>query len=138
MTVHKSITYQCSLPTWEQSLPFSIRNSSPQAPTCFLSMQTFHLGHRLYQNIYYLLLCGDILENHFSFLDFITKNIMLDLNILRSVMEHWFSLKASYSSDHYNISWSNSIVLAHDIVARLKLKHIQVALLLSSREFSMY
>jgi hypothetical protein len=28
-------------------------------------------------------------------------------------------------------------LLAHDIVERLKLKHIQVALLLSSREFSM-
>jgi hypothetical protein len=36
---------------------------------------------------------------------------MLDLNVLRSVMEHWFSLKASYSSDHYNISWSNSTLL---------------------------
>jgi hypothetical protein len=33
---------------------------------------------------------------------------MLDLNVLQSVMEHWFSLKASYSSDHYNISWSIS------------------------------
>jgi hypothetical protein len=26
---------------------------------------------------------------------------MLDLNVLRSIMEHWFSLKASHSSDHY-------------------------------------
>jgi hypothetical protein len=46
------------------------------------------LGQRLYQNICYLLICGDILENHFSFMDFITENIMLDLNVLRSVMEH--------------------------------------------------
>jgi hypothetical protein len=36
---------------------------------------------------------------------------MLDLNVLRSFMEHWFSLKASSSSDHYNISWSNSTLL---------------------------
>jgi hypothetical protein len=42
-------------------------------------MQTFHLGQRLYQNICYLLICGDILENHFSLLDFIMENIMLDL-----------------------------------------------------------
>jgi hypothetical protein len=36
---------------------------------------------------------------------------MLDLNVLWSVMEHWFSLKASYSSDHYNISWLNSTLM---------------------------
>jgi hypothetical protein len=36
---------------------------------------------------------------------------MLDLNVLRSVMEHWFSLKASHSSDHYNITWLNSVLL---------------------------
>jgi hypothetical protein len=32
----------------------------------------------------YLLICGDILENHFSFLDLIMENVMLDLNVLRS------------------------------------------------------
>jgi hypothetical protein len=36
---------------------------------------------------------------------------MLDLNVLQFVMEHWFYLKASYSSDHYNISWLNSTLL---------------------------
>jgi hypothetical protein len=60
---------------------------------------------------YLLLIYGHILENNFSFLEFITKNIILDLNVLRSVMEHWFSLKASYSSDHYSISWSISTLM---------------------------
>ena len=36
---------------------------------------------------------------------------MLDLNVLWSVMEHLFSLKASYSSDHYNISSSSSTLM---------------------------
>jgi hypothetical protein len=36
---------------------------------------------------------------------------MLDLNVLHSFMEHWFSMKSSYSSDHYIISWSNSTLL---------------------------
>jgi hypothetical protein len=36
---------------------------------------------------------------------------MFDLNVLRSIMEHWFPLKASYNSDHYNISWLNSTLL---------------------------
>jgi hypothetical protein len=62
-----------------------------------LSTQTFHLGQRLYQNICYLLIYGDIPENYFSLLDFITDNIILDLNVLRSVMEQ--SLKASHSYD---------------------------------------
>jgi urea transporter len=39
------------------------------------------------------------------------KNIMLDLNVLRFVMECWFSLKASYSFDLYNISWSNPVLM---------------------------
>jgi hypothetical protein len=36
---------------------------------------------------------------------------MLDINELWYVMEHLFSLKNSYSSDHYNITWSNSTLL---------------------------
>jgi hypothetical protein len=67
------------------------------------NLQNFHLGQRVYQNICYFLIYGDILENHFSFLDFITDNVILDLDVLWSIMEHWFSLKASCSSDHYNI-----------------------------------
>jgi hypothetical protein len=51
-------------------------------------MQTSHLGKRLYQNIYYLLICGDILETEFSPLEFITKNIILDIIVLRPVIEH--------------------------------------------------
>jgi hypothetical protein len=31
----------------------------------------------------YFLICGDILENHFSFLDLIIENVMLDLNVVR-------------------------------------------------------
>jgi hypothetical protein len=58
------------------------------SPACPLSMQTFHLGQRLYKNICYLLITRDILENHFSPLDFITKKIVLDLNVIQPVMEH--------------------------------------------------
>jgi hypothetical protein len=47
-----------------------------------LSTQTFHLGQRLYQNICFLLIYGDILENYFSLLDFNMESIMLDLNVL--------------------------------------------------------
>ena len=49
----------------------------------------------------YLLICGDIIENHFSFLDLITKNVMLDLNVLQSFWNTGF-LKASYNSDHHS------------------------------------
>ena len=100
------------------------------------NLQAFHLGQRFYQNICYLLICADILENHFYFLDFIMENVILDLNVLWYVMEHWFSLKALCSYDHYNIYHGRiqhlCFLQAHDIVAKLKLKHIQVALLLSS------
>jgi hypothetical protein len=89
------------------------------------SLQTFHLGQRFYQNICYMLIYGNILENHFSFLEFIIENAMLDLNVLWYVMEHWFSLKASCSSDHYYGQIRHlCFLLAHDIMARLKLKHI--------------
>jgi hypothetical protein len=42
----------------------------------------FILDRGFTKNIYYLLICGDILENDFSFLDFIIENVMLDLNVL--------------------------------------------------------
>jgi hypothetical protein len=100
------------------------------------ALQTFHLGWRFYQNIFYLLICGDILENHFPFLDLIMKNVMLYLNVLWYVMEHWFSLKDSCISDHYNIYHGRIqhlyFLLSQDIMERLKLKHIQVALFMSS------
>jgi hypothetical protein len=57
---------------------------------------------------------------------------MLDLNVLQSIMEHWISLKASYSSIitiYHGRIQHLCFLLAHDNVARLKLKHIQVALL---------
>ena len=55
----------------------------------FLEYANFFILDRGFTKISaYLLICGDILENHFSFLDFITENVMLDLNVLRSVMEH--------------------------------------------------
>jgi hypothetical protein len=48
----------------------------------------------------YLLICGDIYwRTTFSFLDFITENVMLDLKCTSVFLEHWFSLKASYSFD---------------------------------------
>jgi hypothetical protein len=52
------------------------------SPTCPLSTQTFHLGYSPYQNICYLLISGDILKNHFSPLEFITKKIILDLSVI--------------------------------------------------------
>jgi hypothetical protein len=53
----------------------------------------------------YLLICGDIYwRTTFSFLDFITENVMLDLNVLRSFWNTGIFLKASYSSDQYSIS----------------------------------
>jgi hypothetical protein len=76
------------------------------SPILFLEYKKFSSWTRIYQNICSLLICGDILENHFFFMYLIMDNIMLDLNVVRSVMEHWYSLKASYCSDHYNISWS--------------------------------
>jgi hypothetical protein len=52
----------------------------------------------------YLLICGDIYwRTTFSFLDFMTENVMLDLSVVRSFWNTGF-LKASYSSDHYSIS----------------------------------
>ena len=74
MTVHQSIIHQCSFPTWELSLPFSIRKSSPRAPTWVRKL--FHLEQKLYQDV--------CLSAHlywritFSFLDFMTDNVMLD------------------------------------------------------------
>ena len=48
-------------------------------------MQTLSISLSLSLN---LLIDGDVLENHFSLLDFITDEIILDLNVLRPVMEH--------------------------------------------------
>jgi hypothetical protein len=64
------------------------------SPILFPKYANFSFWTKALLNIWYLLIDGDILENHFSLLDFITEDIMLDLNVLRSVMEHWFSLKA--------------------------------------------
>jgi hypothetical protein len=42
----------------------------------------------------YLLICGDIYwRNTFSFLDFIMKSVMLDLNVLRSLWNTGFLLR---------------------------------------------
>jgi hypothetical protein len=84
----------------------------------------------------YLLICGYIyiLENHFSFLDFIMENVMLELKVLRSFWNTSFSLKDSYRYDQYSASFIGFIfcfLLAHNIVARLKMEHIHVELLLS-------
>jgi hypothetical protein len=40
-----------------------------------------YLGQRLRQNISCLLISGDVLENHFSLLDFIKDKVVLDLNV---------------------------------------------------------
>jgi hypothetical protein len=57
----------------------------------------------------YLLIYGDIYwRTIFSFLDFITENVMLDLNVLRSFWNIGILLKASYSSDQYSISLLDS------------------------------
>jgi hypothetical protein len=65
----------------------------------FLEYAKFFILDRGFTKISaYLLIYGDILENHFSFLDLITENVMLDLNVLRSFWNTEFSLKASYSS----------------------------------------
>jgi hypothetical protein len=69
------------------------------------------------------------------FLDFIMENVMLDLKCNSVFLEHWFSMKVSYSSDQYSISLLDSsfvFLLAHNILARVKLEHIQVVLLLPS------
>jgi hypothetical protein len=58
------------------------------SPTCPLSTQTFHFGQRTYENIYYILISGDILKNHLSPLDFITEKIILDINVIQPIMEH--------------------------------------------------
>ena len=119
MTVHQSIIHQCSLPTWESSLPFSIRKSSPQAPAWVHKL--FHLEQKLYQNVCLSThLWRYILENHFSFLDFITENVMLDLNVLRSFWNNGF-LKASYSYDHHSWIQLFCFLLAHNIGTRVKL-----------------
>jgi hypothetical protein len=53
----------------------------------------------------YLLICGDIYwRTTFSFMDFITENVMLDLIVLRFFWNTGILLKASYSSDQYSIS----------------------------------
>jgi hypothetical protein len=70
------------LPTWGVITSLSNKEVISTSPTCPLSTQTFHLGQRLYQNIYYMLISGDILENHLSPMDFITEKIVLDLNVL--------------------------------------------------------
>jgi hypothetical protein len=67
---------------------------------------------------------------------------MLDLNVLWYVMEHWFSLKASCSSDHYNIYHGQiqhfCFLLAHDIMAKAQTKtYPSRHFFLSSREFAM-
>jgi hypothetical protein len=50
----------------------------------FLEYANSFIFDRGFTKIYaYLLICGDILENHFSSLDLITKNVMLDLNVLQ-------------------------------------------------------
>jgi hypothetical protein len=62
----------------------------------------------------YLLICGDIYwRTTFSFLDFITKSVMLDLNVLRSFWNIGILLKASYSFDQYSISLLDSYFVSY-------------------------
>ena len=64
MIINQSIIHQFSLPTWESSLPFSIKKSSPRAPAWVRKL--FHLGQKLYQNVCLSAhLLRYILENHF-------------------------------------------------------------------------
>jgi hypothetical protein len=46
-------------------------------------------GQRLCQDIYCLLICGDILDLCFSFLDSISNKVVFDLNMFRPFMKHW-------------------------------------------------
>ena len=86
---------------------FSIRKSSPWAPAWVHKL--FHLEQRLYQNVcLFAHLWRYIFENHFSFLDFITENVMLDLNVLQSFWNTSFLWGLHIALDHYNISWLDS------------------------------
>jgi hypothetical protein len=68
-------------------LPFN-RGSNLHEPQLVSQACKLYLGQRLRQNICSLLINGDVLENHFYPLDFITKKINLDLNVFQPVMEH--------------------------------------------------
>jgi len=48
-----------------------------------------HSGQWLRQHISYMFLCWNILELHFSFLHHVPDIVILDLDVLRLVMEHW-------------------------------------------------
>ena len=48
-----------------------------------------HLGQRLGQHICNLLICGNILKLHSSLLHHITDILVLDVDVLGLVMNHW-------------------------------------------------
>jgi hypothetical protein len=93
----------------KSSPPSQPRECISTSPSLSLKYAKLYLGQRLRQNINCLLIGGDVLENHFSLMDFITDKINsdLDLNVLRPVMEQGGSLKASHNFDYHNISQSN-------------------------------
>jgi len=41
------------------------------------------------QNIYNLLICGNIMKLHFSLLDVISNEVIFDLNMFGPVMDYW-------------------------------------------------
>jgi hypothetical protein len=86
MTIHDAI-YQHSLPT-EEVISSLSTNGAIHVSQLVPQVCKLYLGQRLRQNINCLLIGGDVLENHFSLLEFITEKIVLDLNVLRLVMEH--------------------------------------------------
>ena len=48
-----------------------------------------HSGQWLHQHISYLIVCRNILELHYSPLHHIPNIVILDIDMLRLVMEHW-------------------------------------------------
>ena len=54
-----------------------------------LEVLKLHSRQRLGQNVGSLLICHHILELHCSSLHHIPDIVILDLNVLRLVMEHW-------------------------------------------------
>jgi hypothetical protein len=89
MTIHISITYQCSLPTY--GVITSLSNKEVISTSLSLSLKYAKFSSWTEALPKISSICSSVemyWRNYFSPLDFITEKIVLDLNVLQPVMEH--------------------------------------------------
>ena len=73
---------------WVSSFPFG-GNLNIENTKLLPKVLKLHPSQWLCQHISYLFVCRNILKLHYSFLHHIPDIVILDLNMLRLVMEHW-------------------------------------------------